>query len=464
MQRTGLSCALALGLFGLLALPAGDATAASSETYRQLNLFGDVFEQVRSDYVTEVEDEQLIEDAINGMLAGLDPHSSYLNPRNFQDMQIQTRGEFGGLGIEVTMEEGVVKVVAPMDDTPADRAGVEAGDYITHLDGEPILGLTLSEAVDRMRGRPGTDLTITVVRDGEREPFDVTITRDLIELKAVRFRTEENVGYIRITTFNEHTEENTRAAIRDLQREVGPGLEGFVIDLRNNPGGLLNQAIEVSDLFLNEGEIVSTRGRHTEDTQRFNARRGDLSNGLPVIVLINGGSASASEIVAGALQDQRRAIVLGTQSFGKGSVQTVIPLNGGANGALRLTTAKYYTPSGRSIQARGIEPDIEVAYRADGADARRRRSEADLTGHLPAEGEDAQDEDVSATPDPEAQPEPETPATPDETPATPDDSADEAPEAEAEDEDLDRQLERALQILRGITLNSQRASDLRASR
>ncbi len=456
MKRFTFSRHIALAGLSLALLSTAPSQAATSETYRQLNLFGDVFERVRSDYVTEVEDEQLVEDAINGMLAGLDPHSTYLNPRNFRDMQVQTRGEFGGLGIEVTMEEGVVKVVAPMDDTPAYRAGIEAGDYITHLDGEPILGMTLTEAIDVMRGRPGTDITVTVLREGEREPFDVTITRDIIELRAVRHRVErDTVGYIRIVAFNEHTEENVRAAVRELTKEIGPDLNGFVLDLRNNPGGLLDQAIEVSDAFLTEGEIVSTRGRHSEDTQRFNARRGDLANGRPIIVMINGGSASASEIVAGALQDQRRAIVLGTKSFGKGSVQTVIPLNGGANGALKLTTAKYYTPSGRSIQAQGIEPDIEVKFidEETGEDLEEGRpSEADLPGHLPGDREGETDETPSA----------------DATPATdtqrdePDGSSEETDGEE--EEPVDRQLNRALDILKGISTNADMMPTRSASR
>ncbi len=440
---------VALGLIIAFALGhvshGAPAIAATSETYRQLNLFGDVFERVRSDYVTEVEDEKLVEDAINGMLAGLDPHSSYLNPRNFRDMQVQTRGEFGGLGIEVTMEEGVVKVVAPMDDTPAFRAGIKSGDLITHLDGEPILGMTLNQAIDVMRGPPGTTLTITVYREGEREPFDVDITRARIELRAVRYRAEGDVAYIRVITFNENTEEKVRAAVRKLKRDLDDRLAGFVIDLRNNPGGLLDQAIDVADLFLNEGEIVSTRGRHPEDTQRYNARRGDEGDGRPIIVLINGGSASASEIVAGALQDQRRAVVLGTKSFGKGSVQTVIPLNDGANGALRLTTAKYYTPSGRSIQAKGIEPDIELS------DASRRRpTEADLPGHLPAEEENAENEDG------------EKPADATEDGDKPDSETPDA--ANDNEEPVDIQLERALEILKGISASTKSAPQLSASR
>ncbi len=450
MMRHGVSKLFpAASLAMVLLVLAGGASAATSETYRQLNLFGDVFERVRSDYVTEVEDEKLIEDAINGMLAGLDPHSSYLSPRNYRDIQVQTRGEFGGLGIEVTLAEGVVKVVAPMDDTPAYRAGIKAGDLITHLDGTPILGMTLNEAIDLMRGRPGTDIKITVYREGVRDPFDVTITRAIIELKAVRYRAEGNdVGYIRVITFNENTEANVRDAVRRLSRDLRGKLAGYVLDLRNNPGGLLDQAIDVADIFLDRGEIVSTRGRHPEDTQRYNARRGDLTDGRPVIVLINGGSASASEIVAGALQDQRRAIVLGTQSFGKGSVQTVIPLNDGANGALRLTTAKYYTPSGRSIQAKGIEPDIELA------DASQPRpTEADLPGHLPADDGQESDSEARSTPGSDTESGEDKPS----AQATP------RPEAD-EGEPVDVQLERALELLRDVQANSASLPQRQASR
>ncbi|MFP3942631.1 MAG: S41 family peptidase [Alphaproteobacteria bacterium] len=364
MRLAVVSLVLTIALTGAFFFSPATAKSPNSETYRQLNLFGDVFERVRSDYVTDVEDQQLIEDAINGMLAGLDPHSSYLNPRNFRDMQVSTRGEFGGLGIEVTMDEnarkeGYVQVVSPMDNTPAYRAGIQSGDRITHLDGDPILGKTLLEAIDIMRGRPGTDITLTIQRE-KSKPFDVTITRATIPLVSVSKRMEENVAYVRISNFNEHTADELDEAITEIKKDVGDKMQGMILDLRNNPGGLLDQAIAVSDYFLTEGEIVSTRGRHPEDIQRYNARRGEVLSGKPIIVLINGGSASASEIVAGALQDRRRATVLGTKSFGKGSVQTVIPLNGGTDGALRLTTAKYYTPSGNTIHEKGIEPDIEV--------------------------------------------------------------------------------------------------------
>ena len=355
-----------------------------SETYRQLKLFGDVFERVRADYVEEVTDERLIESAIQGMLSALDPHSSYLNSDSFRDMRVQTKGEFGGLGIEVTMENGLVKVVSPIDDTPAFRAGVEAGDLITHLDSEAVLGLTLSEAVEKMRGRVNTDLRLTIRREG-REPFDITITRDVIKITAVRSRTEGKVGYLRITTFNEQTSDNLEKAVKKLSDELGDQLVGYVVDLRNNPGGLLDQAIAVSDAFLDQGEIVSTRGRDPDDSQRHNARPGDLAEGRPIVLLINGGSASASEIVAGALQDHRRAIVLGTRSFGKGSVQTIIPLSG--EGAMRLTTARYYTPSGRSIQAKGIDPDIIVEpARVEAIETGPRRRESDLRGALENSG------------------------------------------------------------------------------
>ena len=335
------------------------ATAASNaDTYKQLNLFGDVFDRVRSDYVEVPEEEKLIESAINGMLTSLDPHSSYMTPKRFQEMQVQTRGEFGGLGIEVTMENGVVKVVAPIDDTPAARAGVMTNDLITKLDGEQVQGLTLNEAVDKMRGKINTPITLTILREG-KEPFDVKITRDVIRVRSVKSNTEnEDIGYIRISSFTEQTQEGLEAAISDIKKKTGNKLKGYVIDLRNNPGGLLDQAISVSDTFLERGEVVSTRGRNADETQRFNAQSGDLADGKPVVILINGGSASASEIVAGALQDHKRATIIGTRSFGKGSVQTIIPL--GSQGALRLTTARYYTPAGRSIQAKGIDADIVI--------------------------------------------------------------------------------------------------------
>ena len=331
-----------------------------SKVYEQLNVFGEAFDRINEMYVEEVDVERLIQSAINGMLNSLDPHSGFLPPRTYEDMQIDTKGSFGGLGIEVTQEEGFVKVVSPMDDTPAFRAGVEAGDYITHIDGEPILGLSLSEAVEKMRGPVGEKIVITIVRVSEDEPFDVTIVRDTIKLVAARVRYEDNVVIMRVSTFNEQTIPNLKDGVKKVLQENNGmrNVNGFILDLRNNPGGLLSEAVSVSDLFLNEGEIVSTRGRTDSDMDRFTASKGDLAEGLPLIVLINGGSASASEIVAGALQDHSRAILVGTKTFGKGSVQTVVPLVGDV--AMRLTTARYFTPSGRSIQAMGVSPDIIV--------------------------------------------------------------------------------------------------------
>ena len=361
---------------------------ANSSVYEQLDLFGDIFERIRANYVEEVDEAALVEAAINGMLTSLDPHSSYLPPDDFDDMQVQTRGEFGGLGIEVTQEDGFVRVITPMDDTPAMEAGIEAGDFITHVDGEALLGLTLEEAVDLMRGPVGSEIVITVVREGEEEPFDVTIVRDRIQLTAVRHRLEGNTAILRVSTFNDQTFPNLREGLQEMIEEIGglENLNGVVIDLRNNPGGLLSQAIRVSDGFLDQGEIVSTRGREPQDGERYNATPGDLIEGRPMVVLVNGGSASASEIVAGALQDHRRAVVVGTDTFGKGSVQSIMPLAG--NGAMRLTTSLYYTPSGRSIQALGIAPDILVEQREpveieeEDESAAMRRNEASLRGAL----------------------------------------------------------------------------------
>lgn len=364
-------------------------SAKTTNVYEQLDLFGDIFERIRSQYVEEVDEGELIEAAINGMLTSLDPHSSYLSPDDAANMRVQTRGEFGGLGIEVTQEDGFVKVVSPIDGTPADNAGIEAGDFITHVDGESVLGLTLDEAVEMMRGPVGSEIVITVVREGEAEPFDVSIVRDTIKLTAVRARTEQQSVILRVTTFNDQTFKNLENGLAEQVEAAGGAdkINGIVLDLRNNPGGLLTQAIKVSDAFLEKGEIVSTRGRAPEDGERFNATRGDLTDGKPIVVLINGGSASASEIVAGALQDHRRAIVVGTKSFGKGSVQTVMPLRG--DGAMRLTTARYYTPSGRSIQALGVSPDIVVEQprrapesEEEEGESPRSRSEADLRGSL----------------------------------------------------------------------------------
>ena len=335
------------------------AAANGSETYKELNLFGEVFEVVRADYVGKVSDEKLVEGAINGMLTSLDPHSNYLDTRDFNDMKVQTRGEFGGLGIEVSMENGLVKVISPIDDTPAARAGIKPGDVITQIDDHPVQGMTLPQAVEKMRGPINSDIKLTIRRKG-RPPFDVTLTRATIRVQSVRSHLiDNNIAYIRITSFTEQTDVGLNNAMKNLKQQAGGKLRGVVLDLRNNPGGLLDQAVAVSDAFLDRGEIVSTRGRRPDDAQRYNAQPGDIAAGLPMAVLINGGSASASEIVAGALKDHHRAVLIGTRSFGKGSVQTIIPLAG--HGAMRLTTARYYTPSGRSIQDEGIEPDIVVA-------------------------------------------------------------------------------------------------------
>ena len=365
-------------------LSSTSAVAASAETYRQLSLFGDVFEKIRTDYVEKPDEGKLIEAAVNGMLTSLDPHSSYMDAKSFRDMQVQTKGEFGGLGIEVTMEDGLIKVVTPIDDTPAARAGLLANDVITQIDGDQVQGLSLNQAVDKMRGPVNSPVKLKITRKEAKEPLEVTLNRDLIRIKPVRSRTEGgDIGYIRLTQFNEQTYDGLKAAVDKLSTELpGDKLKGFVIDLRNNPGGLLDQAVMVSDAFLDRGEIVSTRGRNPDETQRFSAKSGDLTKGKPIVVLVNGGSASASEIVAGALQDHKRATVLGTRSFGKGSVQSIIPLGG--NGALRLTTARYYPPSGRSIQAKGIEPDQEVLQDVpdDLKGKDETKGEAGLKGHL----------------------------------------------------------------------------------
>jgi carboxyl-terminal processing protease len=400
----------------------------SAETYRLLNLFGDVFERVRADYVEELTDEELIEAAIGGMLSSLDPHSSFMNAKNYKAMQVQTRGRFGGLGIEVTMEDGLVKVVSPIDDTPAHRAGIEAGDLITHLDGERVLGLTLSQAVEKMRGKVGTDIKLTVRREGV-DDFDVTITRAIVKIRSVRSRMEGDVGYLRITSFSAQATDGVKKAITKFREEAGDQLQGVIIDLRNNPGGLLDQAVGVSDVFLDKGEIVSTRSRQPEDTSRYNARKGDLTKGLPIVVLINGGSASASEIVAGALQDHSRAILLGTKSFGKGSVQTIIPLS--KQGAMRLTTARYYTPSGRSIQAVGIEPDIVVELaKIESIALPDRTRESDLRGALD-NGNGSKDAK---------------------------DKIEEKAEKSAETIARDYQLDRALDLIRGVAMFSDKVA------
>jgi carboxyl-terminal processing protease len=423
-------------------LPAASQSTNNSETYEQLRLFGDVFEKVRADYVEETTDQQLVENAINGMLAALDPHSSYLNAKSFEEMQVQTRGEFGGLGIEVTMENGLVKVVSPIDDTPAFRAGIQPGDYIVELNGQPVMGMTLSEAVERMRGPVDSDIRLTIQR-GDTEPFEVTLTRAVIKIQSVRSRLEgDNIAYLRITSFSEQTDTGVETQLKKLKEQAKGKLIGIVLDLRNNPGGLLDQAVAVSDAFLDKGEIVSTRGRHEDDAQRYNARAGDIADGLPIVVLINGGSASASEIVAGALQDHHRAILLGTKSFGKGSVQTIIPVPG--HGAIRLTTARYFTPSGRSIQALGIDPDI-VAEQAkiEIIEPRRRVGEADLPGAL---------ENPDQTPPSAARPSPDADDG-DDSNTTPPPGASTAPPAPGmTSPDQDFQLARALDLLRGISL------------
>jgi carboxyl-terminal processing protease len=380
-------------LFGLAMLAAGStavgiarsqtASTANPEIYRELDVFGEVLERVRADYVDKPDDGKLIESAIDGMLSALDPHSSYMDAKEFRDMQVQTRGEFGGLGLEVSMENGVVKVVSPIADTPAARAGLKSGDLITALDKTQLRGLTLQEAVEKMRGPVHAPITLTIVRKGVDKPFEVTMVRDVIHIRPVKYSAENDVGYIQITSFNEQTAGDLEDAVKHLKKEIGPNLKGYLLDLRNNPGGLLDQAISVSDDFLDEGAIVITKSRNLEETQRTNARLGDITDGKKLVVLINGGSASASEIVAGALQDHRRATIVGTRSFGKGSVQTIIPL--GSNGALRLTTARYYTPSGRSIQAKGIEPDTvvqeDLPANVKSADVSG-ESEASLRGHL----------------------------------------------------------------------------------
>jgi carboxyl-terminal processing protease len=428
MKRSGLIAAAAATLF-VFALHQDVGAAPSSsntqDTYKQLNLFGDVFELVRNGYVDDVKDDTLVEGAINGMLTALDPHSNYLNSKNFNDMKVQTRGEFGGLGIEVSMENGLVKVVSPIDDTPAARAGLKPADLITHLDGAPVQGLTLPEAVEKMRGPVNSELTLTVRREGQ-EPFDVKLTRAIIKIQSVRSHIEaNNIGYIRVTSFNEQTDVGLNNAMKNLKQQASNKLIGVILDLRNNPGGLLDQAVAVSDAFLEKGEIVSTRGRRADDAQRYNARPGDIASGLPMAVLINGGSASASEIVAGALQDHHRAVVIGTKSFGKGSVQTIIPLAG--HGAMRLTTARYYTPSGRSIQARGIDPDIVVE-----AAKISKEEKAAKAGDKTAKATDKKDEKK-------------------------DDKSDAAAEPGAIDPAImgtadDYQLARAVDMIRGITL------------
>ena len=392
--------ATAMSVINTATLP---AEAAGSSTYRELSIFGDVFERVRAQYVTPPKEDQLIENAINGMLTSLDPHSSYMNAKDAEDMRTQTRGEFGGLGIEVTMEEELVKVIAPIDDTPAARAGVLAGDFISKIDGAEVRGLKLEEAVEKMRGAVNTPIKLTLIRKGADKPIELTIMRDIIAVKAVKSRVENDVGYLRVISFTEKTYDDLESAITKIKEEVpADKLKGYVLDLRLNPGGLLDQAINVSDAFLERGEVVSTRGRNEDETRRFNATPGDITDGKPVVVMVNGGSASASEIVAGALQDLRRATVLGTRSFGKGSVQTIIPM--GEAGALRLTTALYYTPSGKSIQGTGITPDItveqplppELQGKIENA------GESNLRGHIQGQSETESGSGSSAYVPPEA--------------------------------------------------------------
>ena len=395
LPTVGIVAASALFAFSATKQSASAVEKASPEqTFEQLDLFADVMARVRNDYVVPVENDELIDDAINGMLQGLDPHSSYVNPDRFDDLQISTTGEYGGLGMEVTMEEGAVKVVAPIDDTPAKKAGIKSGDYLTAIDGENILGLSLNEAVDKMRGKPGEAITVTVVRKGE-DPMDITMTREIIKRKVVKYEVKDGVGYLRISQFNEKTYSSLKDAVKALEGEFGGKIPGVVIDLRGNPGGLLDQSIKVSSAFLDGGEVVSTRGRHEADTERYNAKKGQLLKGVPVVVLIDGASASASEIVAGALQDRNRGLVVGLTSFGKGSVQSIIPLRGGRDGALRLTTARYYTPAGRSIQGTGITPDIAISYALEDEEARKRLRESDLPNAIVNENGDNDTEELA---------------------------------------------------------------------
>ncbi len=432
----------------------------SEDTYKYLELFGDVFERVRKDYVEEVSDQTLLENAINGMLTSLDPHSAYMPAKGFQDMQEQTKGEFGGLGIEVTMEGGIVKVVSPIDDTPASKAGVQPGDFIIAIDGKPAIGLTLNDAVDKMRGPINSSITLTLRRIGA-DPFDVKLTRAVIAVQSVSSRAEGDIGYIRLSGFTEKTQTGLDKAIKDLKAKIGADkIKGYVLDLRNNPGGLLDQAVSVSDTFLDHGEIVSTRSRRAEETQRYNAKPGDEIDGKPMVVLINDGSASASEIVAGALQDHGRAIMLGTKSFGKGSVQTIIPLQRGES-AMRLTTARYFTPSGRSIQAKGIVPDIEVEQaKLEPIEQRGfRRAEGDLKGAL-TNPDDAKNAAKAPAKD-AAKPNGNGPAAPANAPPPPGANADpnKKPEEKQAAVDQDYQLRRALDLLQGISLYQKAASN-----
>lgn len=382
MKRLGyVALGMGLGIVTAVGLLPQAQGANNANIYKQFDLFSDAYEKVRENYVRPVQDQELMSGAIEGMVSSLDPHSSYMDPKAYADMQVTTKGEFGGVGIEVTMEDGLIKVISPIDDTPAAKAGIKTGDYIAAINGDSIQGMGLNDAVDKMRGPAGSKITLTVLRQGEKKPLDIALVRAVVRVQSVKFRKEGDIGYIRITSFTEETGPGLEKAIKELKKQI-PAIKGYVIDLRNDPGGLLDQAVQVSDDFLTKGEIVSTRGRNPDDTQRYDAKPGDLADGKPVVVLVNGGTASASEIVAGALQDHKRATIVGMTSFGKGSVQTILPLGEGG-GALRLTTARYYTPSGRSIQAEGIVPNISVAQGAEENQAKfDRPSEADLPGHL----------------------------------------------------------------------------------
>ncbi len=421
LPTLGAVTATALFAFSSTSLPAFAKESSRSDTFKQLELFADVMARVRNEYVVDVDDSELISDAINGMLQSLDPHSSYISPDQFKDLQVSTSGEYGGLGMEVTSVSGVVKVVAPIDDSPAKTAGIKAGDFITEIDGESIIGVTLSEAVDRMRGKPGEPITISVVR-GDGDPLEFELIREVIKQRATKYEVKDGLGYLRISQFNEKAAPTLEDAINALEKDLGSRIPGLILDLRGNPGGLLDQSIKVSSAFLDGGEVVSTRGRQAEDTQRYNAQKGQLVKGIPLVVLIDGASASASEIVAGAVQDRGRGLVVGMTSFGKGSVQSVIPLRGGRDGALRMTTQRYYTPSGRSIQGTGISPDIAVAAVPDDGKGNKSFGESDLPNSIQNELE-SQDE-----------------------PETEEITIDFPPEGFSEDEDY--QLQQAIKILK----------------
>ena len=447
-------------VFGALSSAVFARASISADTFRQLDLFGEIFEQVHENYVETPEDADLIKGAIDGMLLTLDPHSNYLTADDFQTMQEQTRGSFAGLGIQIIMDnegddKGYVKVVAPIDDTPAARAGIQTNDLIVEIDGKDVYPMSIDDAISHLKGESGTKVTIKVVRDRDQDPFELTLERDVVRVPAVVSRAEGDFGYVRITTFSEQTDNGLKKALKELNRDIPGGMKGLVLDLRSNPGGLLDQAVAVSDMFLEGGEIVSTRGRRPRDTLREMGTPGDRLSGKPIIVLINGGSASASEIVAGALQDRNRALLLGTQSFGKGSVQTVIPLQNGLQGALRLTTSRYYTPSGRSIQAQGISPDIDmpVIYPGQDADALQgRRTEADLPNALDVAEDDSAEEASETVAD------------------AGDEAADDGPEPiecgyEEDGETInDCQLDRALEILADRTAYRQFLADAGTAR